>query len=107
MPITVLTFLCFYLNSAMDSSNYDDISKSEVQDQIVAGTIFQFLRQRLGADIDLSILDADREAELLEEWQDMVAAINERKKMGIENRGLTLLIAYLLEGIQRRRYDEQ
>lgn len=40
--------------------------------------------------------------ELLAEWQDFLAAINERRKMGVERRGLPLLIAYLLEGIQRR-----
>ena len=39
---------------------------------------------------------------MLFEWQDMEAAIPARKKFGVENRGLPLLVAYLLEGIQRR-----
>jgi len=101
--ITYLTFLGFYINSAIDTGKYDDISVSSVQNEIDAGTIFPFLRERLGTNIDLSIFDASKEQELLSEWQDMVGAINERRKMGIENKGLTLLIAYLLEGIQRRQ----
>jgi len=102
MRITALTFIAFYLNGAMDSGRYDDLSISEVKSKIEDGTIFDFLRKRLGSDIDLSILDKADEAKLLSEWQDFMAVINERRKMAIERRGLTLLIAYLLEGIQRR-----
>lgn len=103
MRISALTFIAFYLNSAMDSGRYDDVSISEVKAEIEKGTIFSFLRNRLGGDIDLTILEPADEAELLAEWQDLLAAVNERRKMGIEKRGLPLLIAYLLEGIQRRK----
>lgn len=103
MRITNLTVLGFYINAAIDSGKYDHITNSAVQDEIAAGTIFQFLRDKLGTDIDLSLLDAKKEAQLLTEWQDMVNAIDARRKMGIENRGLTLLMGYLLEGIQRRQ----
>lgn len=102
MQITALTFLAFYLNAAMDSGRYDDLAISEVKSKIENGTIFDFLRQRLGNDIDLSILKKEDEAELLAEWQDFLVAVNARRKMGVEMRGLPLLIAYLLEGIQRR-----
>ena len=86
----------------MDSGRYDDIAFSEVKSKIENGTIFDFLRQRLGNDIDLSVLMKENEAELLAEWRDLLAAVNSRRKMGVEMRGLPLLIAYLLEGIQRR-----
>lgn len=102
MRITAHTFLAFYLNAAMDSGRYDDLAISEVKSKIETGTIFDFLRQRLGDDIDLSILAKEDEAELLAEWQDLLAAVNARRKMGVERLGLPLLIAYLLEGIQRR-----
>lgn len=103
MQISTLTFIAFYLNSAIDSGRYDDLSIDEVKREIEAGAIFPFLRTRLGSDVDLSLLKTEDEAELLAEWQDLLAAVNERRKMGIERRGLTLLIAYLLEGIQRRK----
>lgn len=102
MQITTLTFIAFYINSAMDSGRYDDLEISEIKSEIESGTIFAFLRRRLGSDIDLSLLSKEDEAELLAEWQDLLAAVNERRKMGIEKRGLPLLVAYLLEGIQRR-----
>jgi hypothetical protein len=102
MRISRLTFIAFYLNGAMDSGRYDELGIDEVKREIEAGTIFDFLRSRLNQDIDLTILQQAEEAELLAEWQDFVAAISEGRKMGIERRGLPLLIAYLLEGIQRR-----
>lgn len=102
MQITALIFLAFYLNAAMDSGRYDDLAISEVKLTIENGTIFEFLRQRLGNDIDLSILKKEDEAELLAEWRDFLATVNARRKMGVEMRGLPLLIAYLLEGIQCR-----
>lgn len=102
MRITALTFFAFYLNAAMDSGRYDDLAISEIKSKIENGTIFDFLRQRLGSDIDLSILTKDDEAELLAEWRDLLAAVNAHRKMGVEMRGLPLLVAYLLEGIQRR-----
>ena len=57
---------------------------------------FRFLTTKLGDDIDFSILDTKTETGLLFEWQDMEAAIPARKKFGVENRGLPLLVAYLL-----------
>lgn len=102
MKIVKLTFLAFYLNSAMDSGRYDDLSLDEMNQHIEAKNVFEFLAERLKGDIDLSLYSADEIDELSEEWLDMMIALDERRKMGIGNRGLTLLIAYLLEGVQRR-----
>jgi hypothetical protein len=102
VKITMLTFIAFYLNGAMDSGRYDDLSIDEVKKEIETGTVFPFLKSRLGRDIDLSILSTADEAELLAEWQDLLAAVSPRRKFGVERRGLPLLVAYLLEGIQRR-----
>jgi len=101
MRLSKLTFLAFYLNGAVDTGKYDDISIDDVQREIVAGTIFDYLGKTLGEDIDLSVLEAPDRAALLTEWQDLEAAVNARRKFGIEHKGLTLLVAYLLEGIQR------
>jgi hypothetical protein len=103
LRITYLTFLAFYLNGALDTGKYADLIVHEVASQIEAGTIFDFLRHRLTNDVDLGIFDTSKETQLIAEWQDMSAAINARRKFGVENNGLCLLIAYLLEGIQRRQ----
>ncbi|MBD2383949.1 hypothetical protein [Cylindrospermum sp. FACHB-282] len=103
MRITNLTFLAFYINSALDTGKYGDISFKQVADHIEAGTIFDFLRTQLVDDIDLSTFDDPKQKELVAEWQDMVSAVSAHRKFGIENNGLCLLMAYLLEGIQRRQ----
>lgn len=104
MRLSTLTFIAFSLNSAIDSGRYDTLAIGEVREAIQAGTIFAFLTTKLGHDIDLTIFaaDAGAEAELLAEWQDMDEAIDARRKFGVEHRGLPLLVAFLLEGIQRR-----
>lgn len=103
MKITKLTLLAFELNAALDTGKYNDISCQEITDQIEQETIFNFLESQLQGDIDLSLHDdADRQ-ELMKEWLDFFLAIDAPRKFGVKNNGLCLLIAYLLEGIQRRQ----
>lgn len=104
MRLSTLTFIAFYLNGAIDSGRYDTLTIEDARKVIQAEIIHSFLMTELGHDFDLSILTADAgaEAELLAEWQDMDDAIDARRKFGVEHRGLPLLVAFLLEGIQRR-----
>lgn len=101
MKIGQLTFLAFYLNGALGSGKYDDISIEEVKRRITDGTVLRFLAERLGDDVDLSILSAEDKQEILQEWHDLLS-VNESRKMCVERHGLCLLVAYLLEGIQQR-----
>lgn len=102
MRITQLTFLGFYLNGALGSGRYDDITIDAVKARIHDRSIFDYLAARLGQDIDLSLLTPDDRRELNDEWEDLALAVNESRKMCVERNGLCLLVAYLLEGIQRR-----
>lgn len=103
MRITNLTFLAFYLNGAIDTGKYADVDCDEVGRAIDNGTIFGFLAKRLEGDIDLSTFDATKRAELITEWQNLRNAVSARRKFGVEKNGLCLLVAYCLEGIQRRQ----
>jgi hypothetical protein len=103
MRITNFTFLAFFMNAAIDTGKYNNISLQEVASHIEKGTIFDFLQTCLGDDIDLSTFEKEKQQQLISEWQDMLQAIDHERKFGIENNGLCLLIAYLLEGIQRRQ----
>lgn len=103
MRISQLTFLGFYLNGALGSGKYDDISIKEVKARIRAHTIFDYLKDKLGSDIDLSALKIEDRQELNNEWEDMADAIDEARKMCVDKNGLCLLMAYILEGIQRRQ----
>ena len=105
MRLEQLTFIGFYLNSSLDTGNYGDISIGEVKDHIDAGDIFDFLKERLGRDIDLGILSDDDKSELIDHWQNLVNAVDEGRKMGVRNGGLNLLLGYVLEGIQSLKED--
>lgn len=102
MKITKLTFLGFFLNGALGSGKYDDISIDEVKDHIENKSVFNFLKETLGHDIDLSILTNEDKEELLDEWARIANAVDEDRKMAVTKNGLCLLVAYLFEGIQQR-----
>lgn len=102
MRIAQLTFLGFYLNGALGSGKYDDISIEEVKGKIRDHTIFDYLKARLGMDIDLSVLSPEDRQELNDEWEGLADNVDEARKMCVDRNGLCLLVAYLLEGIQRR-----
>ena len=40
--------------------------------------------------------------QLLEEWKGLLNAVDAGRKFGVRRSGLCLLVAYLIEGIQRR-----
>lgn len=101
MKINRLTFLGFQLNGALGSGRYDDIPMAQVKHHIRDGTILEFLRERLGDDLDLGVLEPLEKFNLAMEWADMEAALPDHK-LGVEGHGLCLLMGYLLEGIQRR-----
>lgn len=103
MPLIIaaLGFIAFQINVAIDNRELEDLSIDTVRRKIEASTILAFLRRGI-RDMDLTHLTAETEAELLVEWQDINIAVNARRKFGVEHRGLTLLMAFLIEGMQRR-----
>lgn len=105
MKATRLTNLAFQLNALMDENPADDLSIDEVKRQIEDDTFFEFLELRYQGKIDLSLLDESDRSELLNEWKDLVNAVSERRKFGVQNHGLSLAIAYIVEGLQRRVCD--
>lgn len=102
MQISKLTSLGFYLNGALGSGKYDDISIDEVKERIRDHTIFDYLKTKLGSDIDITVLRPEDRQALNAEWEDMSYALGEGRKLCVDRHGLCLLMAYILEGIQRR-----
>lgn len=102
VSVNKLAFLGFYLNGAAGSGKYDQLTIQRVKAAIDDARIFDVLQAELGDDLDVSIIDAPERAELVDEWQNYVNAVNESRKMCVDRGGLNLLVAYLLEGIQRR-----
>lgn len=100
MQVSKLTFLGFYLNGAAGSGKYDDVTIADIKREIRAGSVFEFLKTRLGDDVDISALSESERRELLDQWESLADNVDEARKMCVDRGGLTLLVAYLLEGIQ-------
>jgi len=97
-PIIRLTFLSFCLNSLLDQELKLDYQ--ETIEQIEKGRIFEWLKTKFGDNIDLSLYEtADKEA-LLELFNNLLD-VNARKKFMVEKNGISLLLAYCIEGVQR------
>lgn len=95
------TFLGFWLNGALGSGKYDDVTLEVVQAHLRGGTIFFFLEERLGADIDLSIYSTEQRAKISAEWRDIEEG-NSLDKFAVKRNGLCLLVAIILEAVQLR-----
>lgn len=107
VKLTALTLLILELNSLIDSKRYDDISIDEVYDWIDEESILPSLRERTGTDSDLSVYGAEGPYSNFskfyhEEMKQLAGgyAGDHRRKWGVENLGLCLLLAWTNELIQ-------
>ena len=92
-----LRSLIWEFNALLDTGAYDDIAIDDVKHHARAETISGFLIDQFGEEIDLGVMEPQDWTDLNAEWQGFANAINEGRKMGIENRGLSLLLAYALQ----------
>ena len=108
MKLVYYTYTILQINSAIDTGKYQGIGVEEVEEHIDAGDIIPFLIQRLDGDVDLSLLSDVDSAELSAQLLDIYLANGgrERRKWGIENSGLCLLVAWTNELIQQRRFND-
>ena len=102
-----LTNVIFVLSSIADSGTNDDISIDEAKQHIEAGDLWDYIGKIGGKGyLSYEILSEPHWAEFrawyLEGMQSQKRSMDgrERRKYGIENRGLCLLISYTAEIIQ-------
>ena len=101
-----LTLLILQLNKLLDSGKYDEVSIEEIRKQIDNGTILEFLRNIAQGDIDLSShlsnSFGDFKTFYIQQLQSLYDAYAgcERRKWGIKNKGICLLLAWTNEIIQ-------
>ena len=107
MKVSALTSLILELNAVVDSGKHNDISIDEVHQAIEKKRVLKFLKERVGSDIDLSIQSSSTYGDFEAYYEETLHQIyggyagQERRKWGIENLGLCLLIAWTNEMIQR------
>lgn len=108
MRLTSLAHTVLEVNALIDTGKHNDISLAEVKKHIEAGDIFRFIAETGKEDIDLSLIKGDIEAEITAGLQDILLAHsgNERRKWGVGNNGLCLVVAWVTEMIQQRRWAD-
>lgn len=104
-----LTLLILEYNSIIDSGKYGDITISDIHEHIKSGTVLRFIEERAGGDVDLSLQLAASVGD--QSFEDYYAgylraiyhgsAGDERRKWGVKNHGLCLLVAWTNEIIQQ------
>lgn len=108
MKVQALTLLMLHVNALIDSGKYSDISIDDIHTAIEEKRVLRFLKERAGADIDLSIhLESTAYGDFETYFEGMLENIyggyagQERRKWGVQNSGLCLVIAWINEIIQQ------
>jgi len=94
-------FLLWQLIAAADTGDFDRLSIDDVRLHVRGGKISKFLQETFAEVADFSIFKDEDWKEIDRTFEDIENAINARRKFGVENRGLCLLMAWALEGAQR------
>lgn len=100
---SALTYLLLELNTCIDECGPNAVSIDQVEAHVASGDILQFLAARFDGHMDLSLLDSDHIAIVIRNLQDINDALGNqaRRKCGVENSGLCLLMAWVVEVLQR------
>lgn len=111
MEVTALTGLILQLNRAIDSCKYNDISITDIHNAIESGQLLRFIKEKCGKDINLSfLLDSTAFGDFESFYEEQISQIynayagDERRKWGIQNLGLCLVLAWTNEIIQQGQY---
>jgi hypothetical protein len=94
------TFLGFYFNSLVDSGEV--LSLEETHTNIRNKTLFKWLKIKYSDRLDISLFSNEQLNQIENFFESTSIAVDEERKMGIENNGLCLLVAYCFEAAQRR-----
>ena len=103
-----LTLLILEYNQLLDTGKYNHITIEDIHREIQQGTVLRYISNIAGSDADFSIYldvpdELDFEAQYAQHLQSIYggSAGRERRKWGVQNLGLCLLIAWTNEIIQR------
>ena len=97
--------LAWQFNHFLDAGEHDDITPDEVLGHIEADSLANFLTDYFDG-IDLSVMQPKDWEALTEEWSSFANAIDASRNFGVRKKGLSLLLAYAMESLQLRRFDE-
>src|SRR5215467_1584553 len=90
--ISPYTVLAFGLNALLDRG--ESVPVEVVKTHIRDGTLFRWLGDRCGADLNVSLFLSENAGEghrALELFGSLASAVDERRKFGVEHNGFALL----------------
>jgi hypothetical protein len=93
----------------VDSGRADGVTIEQVEQHIESGDLFDWLNKEFKGHIDLSIYRGRPSAnEISQGLQEILGgyAGRERRKWGVENNGICLLVAWVNELIQQRAWKD-
>lgn len=105
--LTRLTLLLLEYNHLLDTRKYDYITIQDIHREIKGGSVLRYIAKEAAEDVDLSLyLDSEGSSEFEAQYAQQLQSLyggyagQERRKWGVENLGLCLLIAWTNEIIQ-------
>jgi len=109
MKLIYLTLFISELSAAIDTGKYQDVSIEEVEEHIANGDLFPYLRRRLKGDVDLSLFKPEIATRINADLLSLLEgyAGQERRKWGISNNGLCLLVSWTAELIRHSFGDQE
>ena len=84
----------------LDSGKYDTLTVEEMKEKLRDDTIANYLKSQY-PNADFSLIEPAEWEYLISFWNEQADIINERRKMGVSNRGVCLLVGYTIEAVQR------
>lgn len=104
----ILTMIVSELSHLIDTGKYNDITVMEIHEHIEQKDVITFLKSKAGDDVDFSILlSGDHYRVYLENYNDKMLDLflayggDERRRWGVENSGLCLLVSWTNELIKQ------
>jgi hypothetical protein len=107
LRIVALTEALFLLNIALDSGTAQGVTFQEVYEHLEAGDLIEHLQERLKLQFSLVSPSQEQNKLFIEALRSVRYVIGgrERRKFGVENNGVCMLIAYITELIQSAQWD--
>ncbi len=103
-PISLIANVLFGISALLDDGRLDDLTFDDVKRHAELGSLIEFLKEKGGGYFASNLFDMTPN---FRKWYSKMIADNcwamdgrERRKYGLENRGVCLLISYTAEIIQ-------
>ncbi|MGE0065891.1 MAG: hypothetical protein AB7T48_00935 [Solirubrobacterales bacterium] len=92
------TFLAFEANAMLDKGKSLDID--ETREKIDSEGLIDWFAESFPGEVDMSLYDDNDKREATHVLAEISGGVNARRKFGVENGGLQLIIALCLQAIQ-------